>query len=76
MTQINSTNLMEHGLVTGLTMAPNLPKNFFQAWNHEDPVERTLWRNSILKELQDMNKRKVFILLLICDVPVERILRK
>ena len=30
MTQINSTNLMEHGLVTGLTTGPNLPKFFFR----------------------------------------------
>ena len=74
MTQINSTNLMDHGLATGLTTGPNLPKNFFQAWNHKDPVKRTLWRNSILKELQDMNKRRVFLLLLICHVPVDRIL--
>ena len=74
MTQINSTNLMDHGLVTGLTTGPNLPKNFSEAWNHEDPIERTLWHNSILKELQDMNKRKVFLLLLICHVPIERVL--
>ena len=72
--EIDPTNLMEHALVTGLTTGPNLPKNFDQAWNHEDPTKRTLWRNSILKELQDMNKRKVFLLLLICHVPVDRIL--
>ena len=74
MSHINSTNLMDHGLATGLITGPNLPKNFTQAWNHEDPTERTLWRNSILKELKDMNKRQVFLLLLICHVPVDRVL--
>ena len=74
MSQINSTNLMDHGLATGLITGPNLPKNFSEAWNHKDPIKRTLWRNSILKELQDMNKRKVFLLLLISHVPIERVL--
>ena len=30
MTQINSTNLMEHGLATGLTTGPKLPNFFFR----------------------------------------------
>ena len=41
MTQINSTNLMDHGLATGLTTGPNLPK-FFSSLESQRPSQMYL----------------------------------
>ena len=36
------------------------PKNFQQAWNHEDTNQREKWRTAIKKEFADMNNRNVW----------------
>ena len=36
------------------------PKNFKQAWHHEDPVQREKWRTAIRKEFGNMSKHQVY----------------
>ena len=35
------------------------PKNFQEAWNHPDPIQRKMWRDAITKEYSDTNNHKV-----------------
>jgi hypothetical protein len=32
------------------------PNSFQEAWDHEDPLQRTQWREAIHKEFRNMNK--------------------
>ena len=36
------------------------PTKFREAWDHEDPIQRNKWRDTIKKELRDMINRGVF----------------
>ena len=49
----------------------NLVK-FNDAWNHEDPDERALWRNAMSKEINDMVKKKVWRHAKGSDIPQDR----
>ena len=46
----------DYALVTTMTSSVHAPNKFKNGWNHKNNQERSLWRNVILKELQDMNK--------------------
>jgi len=37
------------------------PGNYNQAWNHEDKFQRDKWREAISKELEKMEKKKVWV---------------
>ena len=37
------------------------PKNFQEAWNHPDPIQRKMWRSAITKEYTDMNNHNVWV---------------
>eukprot|EP00957_Ditylum_brightwellii_P026706 2020009-Ditylum_brightwellii.AAC.1 len=49
-----------------------IPKNFDEAWNHPDPVQRAKWREAIRKEFHDMNKRHVWRFINRRDIPPNR----
>ena len=48
------------------------PKNFYDAWNHDDPIERESWRGAIQKEFNDMERREVWKLVEKSEVPEGR----
>ena len=35
------------------------PRNFREAWNHPDPMQREKWRGAIQKEFKDMMEREI-----------------
>ena len=39
------------------------------AWNHKNQEQRELWRDAIQKELNSMNKRNVWSIVLITEIP-------
>ena len=47
-------------LIGGTDSSADVPLTFQEAWYHEDPVERKLWREAIRKEFHDMIKRGVW----------------
>ena len=48
------------------------PKNFKEAWNHPDLIQRKLWREAITKEYTDMNNHKVWRKVKISQIPKNR----
>ena len=52
------------------------PNNYEQAWDHEDPTQRKLWREAINKELTKMKELKVWETRKLKDVPSGRRLIK
>ena len=48
------------------------PKTFQQAYNHEDPLQRTKWREAIGKEMKDMKARNVWTKIKRSQVPKDR----
>ena len=58
-----SSNDVAHALmalVGGTDTSKQIPSKFQEAWNHQDHVERDLWRDAIRKEFSDMITRKVW----------------
>ena len=48
------------------------PKNFQEAWNHPDHIQRKLWREAITKEYTDMNNHKVWKKVKRSEIPKNR----
>ena len=48
------------------------PKNFQEAWNHPDPIQREKWREAIRKEFRDMINRGVWRQMKRRDMPQGR----
>ena len=61
--QVREFHPTNYAFVTDLTSSVRAPKRFKSSWDHANEKERLLWRDAILKELQDMNKRSVFQLI-------------
>ena len=57
------------GLVTAVQSDPVTPVKFNNAWNHKDQEQCKLWRDAIQKELNSMNKRNVWSIFLITEIP-------
>ena len=57
------------GLVTAVQSDPTTPIKFNEAWNHEDKEQRELWRNAIRKELNSMNRKNVWKIVLMVEIP-------
>ena len=64
----------DYALVTALTSSVRAPKRFKSSWDHGNEKERLLWREAILKELQDMNRRSVFEIMKIKNINSTRTL--
>ena len=67
-----TTNTVSWALMSAVNSDYLEPKNFYQAWNHEDPIERENWRGAIQKEFNDMEKREVWTLVKKEEVPKGR----
>ena len=48
------------------------PETFNDAWNHPIQIEREKWRAGIIKEFNDMEKRQVWEVVNIADIPEDR----
>ena len=48
------------------------PKNFQEAWNHPDPIQRKLWREAITKEYTDMDNHSVWVKTKRSQIPKNR----
>ena len=48
------------------------PKNFQEAWNHPDPIQRKMWRTAITKEYTDMNNHNVWVKTKKSQIPKNR----
>ena len=57
------------GLVTTVKSDPITPIKFNDAWNHKDHEQRKLWRDAIQKELNSINKRNVWSIVPIREIP-------
>ena len=51
---------------------PEEPNKFGEAWDHDDPKERMLWRAAIKKEFGDMESRQVWTKIKKSDMPADR----
>jgi len=49
-----------------------IPSSFDEAWNHEDEFQRLKWREAILKELEKMERLRVWIKIKRSQMPVNR----
>jgi hypothetical protein len=45
------------------------PRNFEQAWNHNNPEDQEKWRMAIKKEFNDMNEKKIWEKIKKEDIP-------
>ena len=61
------------GLVTAVQSDPITPIKFIDAWNHKDQEQHKLWRDAIQKELNSMNKRNIWSIVPITEMPNGRI---
>ena len=61
-THVNEAGEMcaETGSYGAVTSGYEEPKNFSEAWNHENEHDLTLWKEAIRKEIKDMLKRGVW----------------
>ena len=59
-------------LVGGTDTSKEVPLTFREAWDHEDPTERKLWREAIRKEFHDMIRRGVWRDFKTSQVPKDR----
>ena len=50
----------ESCFMSALTSDPEEPRTFNEAWNHQEPKIRNLWREAIEKELNNMEFMKVW----------------
>ena len=67
----NRETLLEAIETTGHTEYME-PRNFTEAYHHEDPVQRDKWRAAIKKEFGDMNRRGVWRNFKRADMPANK----
>ena len=68
----NIDDIVEFAMVGGTDDSYVNPKNFENAWNHENEYERLMWRNAIKKEFNDMFKHKVWEKVKKTEIPSDR----
>ena len=69
LTKFENEESFGFGLVTAVQSDPITPIKFNDAWNHENKKQCELWRDAIQKELNSMNKRNVWSIVLTMEIP-------
>ena len=69
LTKFENEESFGFGLVTAVQSDTITPIKFNDAWNHKDQEQHKLWRDAIQKELNSMNKRNVWSIVPITEMP-------
>ena len=64
--------VQESCCMSALTSDAEEPKTFSEAWNHQEPIIRNLWREAIKKELYNMEYKKVWTEKQKNEIPTDR----
>ena len=64
--------IQESCFMSALMSDPEEPKTFKEAWNHQEPKIRKLWREVIKKELDNMEFKKVWTEKQKNEIPTDR----
>ena len=67
-----SVDISEGYLFAAINESQPEPRNFQEAWNHSDPIERARWRTAIRKEFKDMIRCGVWRKMKKAQVPSNR----